>query len=169
MTARRQTRIPGQVRQIAVGDDRTVQLTLTRYAASAKRRRAMKSPLLLAASAALFALAACNNAPKTPEVLDTNPDPMAAELANRAPVELPPSIKADKSMRCQPGNILLYVTFFDGDKLAIVRTEKGGTPTRLTAPAAGEPLTAEGGWKLTGTPTSAKISVPGKADYTCKG
>ena len=86
----------------------------------------MKSPLLLAASAALFALAACNNAPKTPEVLDTNPDPMAAELANRAPVELPPSIKADKSMRCQPGNILLYVTFFDGDKLAIVRTEKGG-------------------------------------------
>ena len=128
----------------------------------------MKSPLLLAA-ATLFALAACNPKPKQPQVLDTNPDPMAAELANRAPVELPPAIKADKSMRCQPGNILLYVTFFDGDKLAFVRTEKGGDIHRLTAANAGDPLTADGGWQLTGTPTSAKISVPGKGDYSCKG
>ena len=131
----------------------------------------MKSPLLLTAAAAgaLVALAACNPKPKTPEVIDTNPDPMAKELANRAPVELPPAIKADKSMRCQPGNILLYVTFFEGDKLAFVRTEKAGTVNRLTAPAVGEPLVADGGWKLPGTPTSAKITVPGKCDFSCKG
>ena len=128
----------------------------------------MKSPLLLPAAAALFALAACHPH-KTPEVVDTNPAPMAKELANRAPVELPPAIKADKSMRCQPGNVLLYVTFFEGDKLAFVRTEKTGAVTRLTAVTAGDPLTAEGGWKLTGTPTSAKITQPGKGDFTCKG
>ena len=137
---------------------------LTPYVASANSRRDMKSPLLLAA-AALCTLAACNN---KPEVIDANPDPMAAELANRPPVELPPAIKADKSMRCQPGNILLYATFFDGDKLVYVRTEKGGDIHRLTAPSAGEPYTAEGGWKLTGDPSNAKISVPGKGDYTCK-
>jgi predicted small lipoprotein YifL len=130
----------------------------------------MKSPLLLTATAAaLFALAACDNKPKTPEVVDINPDPMANELANRAPVELPPAIKADKSMRCQPGNVLLYVTFFEGDKLAMVRTEQNGPQTRLTAAKAGDPLTAEGGWKLTGTPTSAKITQPGKGEFTCKG
>ena len=130
----------------------------------------MKSPLLLAATAtALFALAACNSAPKKPEVLDTNPDPMANELAKRAPVELPPAIKADKSMRCQPGNVLIYVTFFEGDKMAIVRTEKAGAITKLTAAKTGDPLVADGGWKLTGSPTSAKITEPGKGEFTCKG
>lgn len=127
----------------------------------------MKSPLLLTATAALFALAACNSHP-TPEVVDTNPDPMKNELANRAPVELPPAIKADKTMRCQPGNVLIYVTFFEGDKLAFVRTEKTGPINRLTAAKAGDPLTGEGGWKLTGTPTSAKVTEPGKGEFTCK-
>lgn len=129
----------------------------------------MKSLPLLSAAAALLALAACNSKPSAPEVLDTNPDPMAAELANRAPVELPPAITADESMRCQPGNILLYVTFFQGDKQVVVRTEKGGTPQRLTAEKAGDPLTAEGGWKLTGNAKNATITVPGKGEYKCKG
>ena len=60
----------------------------------------MKSALLPAA-AALLALAACNNKPAQPEVVDTNPDPMATQLANRAPVELPPAIKAEKTFRCK--------------------------------------------------------------------
>ncbi|HVF94580.1 MAG TPA: hypothetical protein VM900_09730 [Sphingomonas sp.] len=127
----------------------------------------MKSFTTLAAAAALLALAACNSAPKSPEVLDTNPDPMAKELANRAPVELPPAIKADKTMRCKD-NSLLYVTFFDGNKLAFVRTEKAGAINRLTAPAAGEPLTAEGGWSMTGTPSLITITRPGKPSQTCK-
>ena len=127
----------------------------------------MKSYPILAISAALFALAACNPKPKTPEVVDTNPDPMAKELANRAPVELPPAIKADKTMRCKD-NSLLYVTFFEGDKLAFVRTEKAGAVNRLTAPAAGEPLTLEGGWTMTGTPALITIARPGKPSQTCK-
>ena len=127
----------------------------------------MRSSSSLAFAAAVLSLAACNSAPKTPEVLDTNPDPMAKELAKRAPVELPPTIKADKTMRCKD-NSLIYVTFFDGNKLALVRTEKAGTVNRLTAPAAGEPLIAEGGWSMTGTPSLITIARPGKPSQTCK-
>jgi hypothetical protein len=128
----------------------------------------MKSPLLASLGlASLVALAACNSKPAAPEVVDTNPDPMANMLANRAPVELPPSIKADKTFRCKD-NSLVYVTFFDGEKLAMVRTEKTGTPTRLTAPEAGKPLTAEGGWKLTGSTSNITITRPGKGEITCK-
>ncbi len=125
----------------------------------------MKSPLLLSATAALLALSACDK--PQPQVVDANPDPMATELANRAPVELPPAIKADKTMRCKD-NSLVYVTFFEGDKQALVRTEKTGSPTRLTATAAGAPLTAEGGWKLTGSPSNITLTRPEKGTLTCK-
>jgi len=50
----------------------------------------MKKTLPLTAVAALLALAACNSKPAAPEVVDSNPDPMANQLANAAPVELPP-------------------------------------------------------------------------------
>ncbi|SEN34075.1 hypothetical protein SAMN05192583_2533 [Sphingomonas gellani] len=125
----------------------------------------MKSPLLLPTAVLLLGLSACNKS--QPQVVESNPDPMATALANRPPVELPPSIKADKTMRCKD-NSLVYVTFFDGEKQALVRTEKTGTPTRLTAPAAGEPLTAEGGWKMTGTPATITLTRPGKAALSCK-
>ena len=128
---------------------------------------AMKSPLLLAPAALLFALAACNSQPKAPEVVDSNPDPMATQLANAAPVELPPAIKADKTMRCKD-NSLVYVTFFGGDKQVFVRTKKDGAPVTLKAPAAGEPYVADGGWKLTGTPTNITLEQPGKGALTCK-
>ncbi len=127
----------------------------------------MKSLPLLSATAALLALAACNSKPATPEVVDSNPDPMATTLANRAPVELPPAIKAEKTFRCKD-NSLLYVTLFEGDKMAFVKTTPTGTANRLTANAAGEPLTAEGGWKLTGTPSNITVSQPGKPSQTCK-
>lgn len=127
----------------------------------------MKSPLLLSATAALLALAACNSKSADPDVLDSNPDPMATELANRAPVELPPSIKAEKTFRCKD-NSLLYVTLFNGDKQAFVKTTPTGTINRLTAEKAGDPLTAEGGWKLTGTPSSITVTQPGKSSQTCK-
>ncbi|WP_375288265.1 hypothetical protein [Sphingomonas sp.] len=124
----------------------------------------MKTLLPIAAAALL---AACNSQSE-PEVLDSNPDPMATELANRAPVELPPAIKAEKSLRCKD-NSLVYVTFFQGDKQANVRTEKGGTPTVLKAPNAGEPLVAEGGWSMTGTPDEITLTQPGKSAVVCHG
>ncbi|MEZ0495718.1 hypothetical protein [Sphingomonas sp. IW22] len=123
----------------------------------------MKNILPLAAAAAALSLAACNN---EPEVIDTRPrDPYAAELANAAPVELPPAMKASVSFRCKD-NSLLYVDFFQGDKLANLRTEKGGTPTALTAEEAGQPLTAEG-YSLTGDEENITVKVPGKDEMTC--
>jgi hypothetical protein len=127
----------------------------------------MKSPLpTLAAAVALLALGACGK--PAPEVIDTNPDPMANQLAHAKHVELPPAIKADKTLRCKD-NSLVYVTFFEGDKQASVRTVKDGTATRLTAATAGEPLTADGGWKMTGSTDAITLTQPGKDTLTCKG
>lgn len=114
--------------------------------------------------AAAAGLAGCSQ--KAPEVIDTNPDPMANAIAAAPKVELPPAILADKTLRCKD-NSLVYVTFFQGEKQALVRTEEKGTPTRLTAPEAGQPLTAEGGWKMTGTPASIDLTVPGKGAKAC--
>jgi len=126
----------------------------------------MRTPLLTAAAAfVLLPLAACHNAPKA-EVIDTNPDPMAAELANKAPVALPPSMKAEKSFRCKD-NSLLFVTFYNGDTQADVKTAKDGAVTRLLAPSAGAPYVKDA-WKLTGTPEGVTVTEPGKSGLTCK-
>ena len=119
------------------------------------------APLLLAA---LLALPSCGK-PET-EVVDTNPDPMASQLAKAAPVELPPAIKADKTLRCAD-NSLVYVTFFQGDRQAVLRTEQGGTPTTLRAAEAGGPYLAEGGFQMTGDPAKVTLATPGKAAQTC--
>ena len=126
----------------------------------------MKTLPLLPVATALLALAACNQSTK-PEVVDTNPDPMKGQLANAAPVEMPPAIKADKALRCKD-NSLVYVTFFEGDKMAVVRTKKDGTPTQLKADKAGDPYTADGGWKMTGDPSSVELTQPGKGAESCK-
>ena len=118
----------------------------------------MKHLLPLVAALAL-PLAACNQA-KGPEVVDTTaPDPDAAALANAAPVELPPAMRKQTTQRCADGS-LVYVDFFQGDKQVLVRTEKDGAPTRLTAPEAGQPYSAEGGWKLTGSDDAVEVTTP---------
>ena len=99
--------------------------------------------------------------------MDANPDPMATALANAPKVELPPSIKADKTFRCSD-NSLIYVTFFDGEKQANVRTEQTGKVTQLKAEKSGDPYTADGGWKLTGNPSGISVSKAGKGTLTCK-
>jgi hypothetical protein len=121
--------------------------------------------LLPAAAVALLALSACNN-DKAETVTSTAPDPMASVLANAAPVELPPAMKAEVSMRCKD-NSLVYVTFFDGDKMALIKSTKDGTATKLTAEKAGDPLKAEG-YSLTGTPKNITVTQPGKGTLTCK-
>lgn len=126
----------------------------------------MQKLAFLPLAASLFALAACNSEPSKPQVIDSNPDPMASQLANATPIELPPAIKADKTMRCKDGS-LVYVTFFTGDKQAVVRTEKNGTPTMLKGEGGEAPLSAEGGWKLTGTPTEITLTRPGKGALSC--
>ncbi|MHA6720862.1 hypothetical protein ACX40Y_15625 [Sphingomonas sp. RS6] len=128
----------------------------------------MNNRLPIALSAvALLALAACQN---KPEVVDSrSPDPMASQLANAAPVEAPPTIAATVTFRCQPGNTLLFVDFFSGDKMAALRTEKGSMKsTLLTAPEPGEPYVAEGGYKLVGNPKAATITLADGSTHDCK-
>ncbi|MDP1025617.1 hypothetical protein Q5H91_00180 [Sphingomonas sp. KR1UV-12] len=114
----------------------------------------------------LLALAACNSQPSQPEVIETNPDPMKNQLANAAPVELPPAIRADKTLRCANGS-LVGVTFFQGDKLASVRVPSTATPVRLTAPEAGKPYVGENGTTMTGDEKSVTVTVAGKPALTC--
>lgn len=129
-------------------------------------RAMMRTPLFALVAAALLPLAACNNQPKT----DAPADNAAVEnTAAAAPVELPPAIRADnKSFRCKD-NSLAFVTFFEGDTQAMVRETQDGAPTLLKAEKAGDPLTAEGGWSLTGNEkTGITLTRPGKAAITCR-
>ena len=122
-----------------------------------------KLPLL---AAPLLVLAACNSQPTQPEVVETNPDPLKNQLANAAPVELQPSIRADKTLRCADGS-LVGVTFFQGDKLVSLKVPSTGTPVRLTAPEAGKPFVGEDGTTLTGDEKNVKVTVPGKPTLSC--
>ncbi|MDQ2764103.1 MAG: hypothetical protein M3Y22_11665 [Pseudomonadota bacterium] len=116
----------------------------------------------------LLALTACDNK-KGPEVVTSvSADPQRAEIAKRAPVELPPAIKADVSFRCNPGNSLAFVTFFEGDKQAFVKTAKTAPVTKLVAAEAGQPFKADGGYEMTGTPKGVTLTLPGKGKLTCK-
>jgi hypothetical protein len=119
-------------------------------------------PLIAVASVAL--LSACNKNDE-PEVVGGPADPMAAQLANAAPVELPPSVKANKQFRCKD-NSLIFVDFMTDDKTANLRTEKGGSPTKLVAAEAGQPYTAEG-FEVSGQGDDVTITVPGKGAQAC--
>lgn len=67
-------------------------------------------PFLLALAAAL-SLTACNKESHT-IVADGPADPLANEVANAAPVELPPAITASKSYRCAD-NSVVYIDWLN--------------------------------------------------------
>ena len=118
-----------------------------------------------AASAAILLLSACNSQPTTITAGDNDPD--ANTVATAPKVELPPAIEASKTFRCKD-NSLVYVDFFAGGLGANFRTEKTGAPVKLTAPAAGQPLTAEGGYSVGGNTPTTEIASPGKPAQSCK-
>jgi hypothetical protein len=97
------------------------------------------APLLAA-----IAVAGCNSKPET--VNQTVGDPQAAELANAAPVELPPMLKASKTFRCKD-NSLIFVDFMSDDKTVNFKSEKEGPVTVLKAAEAGQPFASEDGSK----------------------
>ncbi len=123
-----------------------------------------KNTLIAAAALLILPLAACDQ--KAENISTQAPDPQAAELAKAPPVALPPSIKATVTLRCKD-NSLVYIDFLSGDKMVNLRAEKEGAPVVLTAPAAGEPMVADG-YSMTGTPKSVTLTQPGKPSQTCK-
>lgn len=137
---------------------------LTRDAALAKARNIMKRIATLTTAAALLALAACSK--PEPEIVDTNPDPMANEIANAAPVELPPAVTDSGIYRCKD-NSVVYVDFLGDKSSANVRTAKDGTPVQVKAPAAGETMTGEGGFSVSGSGKTVQIAVNGGAAQSC--
>ena len=100
---------------------------------------------------------------------------MAEELANAAPVELPPAIVASKTYRCKD-NSLVQIDWLADNKGAYVHGD-GQAQTHLKPAEAveGQPastdLTAEGGFVLKGNATASTVNLalPGKGAQACKG
>lgn len=94
-------------------------------------------------------------------------DPQASQIAAAPPVKLPPALLSSKSYRCQD-NSLVYVDFFNDGTTANIKTKKNGTPTALTAPAAGQPYVGDG-YTVAGSATdkTIKITLPGKKEQPC--
>jgi hypothetical protein len=126
--------------------------------------RDMTRTTLLITLAAAAALAGCNKESHTigeAEAADNN--------VASAPVALPPSITASKIYRCAD-NKVVYVDWLSDNKSANIRTDQAGSPTHVTAAEAGKPMTAPGGYELSGAggASPAKIAVPGHPSQSCK-
>lgn len=123
----------------------------------------MKSLFPLIAAAAV--LAACNQK-NEPEVLDSRaPDPNASALANAAPVELPPAIRAQKTYRCAD-NSLVNVTWFTGDKQASATAGKG-SPVIVKSEEGKSPWTGDDGTTLSGTDDKIVLTPAGGKALSC--
>src|SRR4051812_32800943 len=122
------------------------------------RRRPMRNTPLLAASAALFALSACQK--HEPEMVNTY-DPQAQALQNAAPVQLPPAITDNRTFRCAD-NSLFYVEFYNNNT-AMIRTTRDGTPTQLTQTGGAGPY-AGSGQSVSANATHATVN--GKSCHT---
>lgn len=127
-----------------------------------------RPPYIAALAVAAALLAACNKEDHT-IVAGSGPADETTNVAANAPVELPPTIAATKIYRCAD-NALIYVDWLSDNKSANIRTDRNGSPTHLTAPEAGKPMTAAGGYELSGTAdaSSAHIAVPGHPSQSCK-
>ncbi|HEY8435392.1 MAG TPA: hypothetical protein VIK68_12405 [Sphingomicrobium sp.] len=119
---------------------------------------------ILLSVAAAAALAGCNKHTIVagPPGFDDN------NTAANANVQLPPSITATKLYRCAD-NSVVTIDYLSNGTSANVRAGKETTSTPVSAPAAGQPMTAAGGYSVEGSPTSssAKIAVPGHPVQTC--
>jgi hypothetical protein len=121
-----------------------------------------------------LALAACNPEPET-IVGGEHADSMSEELANAAPVELPPAIASSKTYRCKD-NSVVRIDWLAQDKGAYVHGDgQAQTHLKMAEAVEGEPastdLVAEGGYVLKGDATASTVmlALPGKPSQSCKG
>ncbi len=121
---------------------------------------------LLTAIAAAASLAGCNQESHT---IGSGANAAEANATASPPVALPPTINRSKTYRCAD-NRVVHVDWLSDNKSANIRTEQLGTPTQVTAAEAGGPMTAAGGYQLSGTADAAsvRIAVPGHAAQSCK-
>src|ERR1700712_4363678 len=106
-----------------------------------RNRPLMNKAPLLAAVAALLSLAACNGK-ATPTAEQNASDAANAAEAAKPPVEMPPSVTATKTFRCDD-NSVVSVEFYVGDKQANLHPTEKGAAIMLRADEAGKPLIAE--------------------------
>lgn len=139
---------------------------LTVVRAPAKGGDMTRTPLILSLVAAA-ALAGCDNSDHT--IIAGGPETEGPGMAANGPVALPPTISASKIYRCAD-NAVVYVDWLSDKKSANVRTEQGGMPTQVTAPEEGKPMTAAGGFEVSGSAeaSSVRIAVPGRSAQSCK-
>jgi len=121
-------------------------------------------PLIAAALAASALLASCG--PPETITAGNRADPTAREVAAAPPVQLPPSVKTSKIYRCKD-NSVVYIDYLSDDLGANFRSTREGLPVQLTAPATGQPFTAEG-YSLTGNGDTVQLARPGKPEQSCK-
>ncbi len=109
---------------------------------------------------AAAALAGCNPGDQTNAAVN--------EVANAAPIELPPAIIASKIYRCKD-NSVTYIDWLSDNLSANIRTDKNGAAIHVMAPEAGKPMVAEG-YSLSGSATDANVTLarPGKGSQSCK-
>ncbi|MEO5640549.1 MAG: hypothetical protein ABIQ98_02135 [Sphingomicrobium sp.] len=121
--------------------------------------------ILLTAALAATALSACSKDDHT-IVAGSKED----NAVNAAAVVLPPAIESSKSYRCKD-NSVVYIDWLSDKKTADLRSKKEGEATRVMSAEAGQPMTAAGGFSLTGTKDSASVTVEraGKGSQSCKG
>jgi len=115
--------------------------------------------LAAAASAALLALAGCNNAPETINTVDVDRNAPTTQLNAQ---DLPPAITASKIYRCAD-NSLFYVEFYNNNTAMIHRGSRDATPTQLTGTSASGPFTAAG-QSVSGTGNN--VNINGKSCHT---
>jgi hypothetical protein len=133
------------------------------FARAQCRAVAMKKHITLLA---LVALAACN---KEDHTIVAGPDyDNEVNQEAEANIVLPPSIAASKTYRCADNTIVTVDWLSDG-KSANVRAGKAENPVMVSAAEAGQPMTSDGGYSVTGSKDagSVKIAVPGKSAQTC--
>ncbi|HYD11723.1 MAG TPA: hypothetical protein VEC11_02630 [Allosphingosinicella sp.] len=114
--------------------------------------------LAAAASAALLALAGCNNDPVQINTVERDTNAPTTQLNA---TDLPPSITANKIYRCSD-NSLFYVTFYSDNSAMLRRGSSSAEGTRLEG-AAGGPFTAEG-QSVSGS--GDNVTINGKSCHT---
>jgi hypothetical protein len=131
-----------------------------------QQKNLIRSVAPLALCAVALGLAGCKKEPESMNI--GTGDPMATELANAAPVELPPALKASKTFRCKD-NSLVYVDFMSDDLTAHFKTDKAGAITNLKAPEKGQAFVSEdGATKVEGSGDPVTVTLPGKGAQSCK-